>query len=400
MRPEWHFRPEKNWINDPNGLVYYKGTYHLFYQYNPHGDQWGDIHWGHAKSKDLLHWEEMPVALAPQHEKDELHCFSGGCCKDRYGNPYFFYTSVGDAAKGLGAHIGAYQRMALPVDDDLTRLVQVDDFAIANEIHGEMRVLEWRDPCVVWYKGQYLMVLGGLADNRGCVLLYTSPDLKNWTYRHILVQSDTANGATWECPNIFFLGGKCCLFYSPCAAVQIKIGELDEDLRFHEEREEILEPAGGFYAPQVMADEFGRTILFGWMSECDNVSHKGWAGVISLPRLLSLNEDGLNAQPAPGLEAFNGVKRYTVSREELPHTWTLHDNGEEFTTLTLTRDGMLNLDRTHSSLSPTVNRNPICRSVPVKDMNDVFIAVDGSVVEAMVNGKWLSGRIYPTKQGE
>ena len=244
------------------------------------------------------------------------------------------------------------------------------------------------------------MVLGGLAENRGCVLLYTSPDLRNWTYQHILAQSATGNGVTWECPNIFFLEDKCCLIHSPCAAVRIKIGELDENLRFHEEREEILDPAGwlGYYAPQVMRDECGRTILFGWMPECDNVPHKGWAGVMSLPRLLSLNEDGLNAQPAPGVENLPGVTRSQVTREEQPRTWTLQDNGDEFTTLTLTPDGMLTLDKRHSSLSATVNRDPISRSVPVKDVNDVFLAVDGSAVEVMVNGKWLSGRIHPTRQ--
>ena len=80
MRPKWHYRPEKNWINDPNGFVYFQGWYHLFYQYNPNGDQWGDIHWGHARSRDLLHWETLPLALYPQKERKEKHCYSGGCC--------------------------------------------------------------------------------------------------------------------------------------------------------------------------------------------------------------------------------------------------------------------------------------------------------------------------------
>ena len=399
MKPAWHYRPEANWINDPNGVVHHDGWYHLYYQYNPHSDRWGDIHWGHARSRDLLTWKTLPVALCPQHERKELHCFSGGCCKDENGLPHFFYTSVGDAADGLDARTGAYQRLALPADDGLTRLVQDEDFALTNAVHGDMTVLEWRDPCVVRYGNQYLMVLGGLAEGRGCVLLYTSPDLRTWTYRHILAQSAAADGVTWECPNIFFLDGKCCLIYSPCAAVRVKIGTLDEDLRFHEEREEILDPAAwnGFYAPQVLRDELGRTILFGWMPESDNVPHKGWSGVMALPRVLTLNADGLNAQPVPGAEALPGVTRCEVPREALPHTWTLHDNGGESTTLTLTPEGMLLLDRSRSTLAESPNKQPIVRAVPVKDMNEVFIAVDGSAVEAMVNGKWLSGRIYPTK---
>ena len=78
MKPEWHYRPEHNWINDPNGLVFHEGWYHMFYQYNPNGDEWGDIHWGHAVSTDLMHWENRPVAMAPAEEKGEIHCFSGG----------------------------------------------------------------------------------------------------------------------------------------------------------------------------------------------------------------------------------------------------------------------------------------------------------------------------------
>ena len=243
------------------------------------------------------------------------------------------------------------------------------------------------------------MVLGGCVAERGCILLYTSPDMKNWTYRHILAQSEAADGKPWECPNIFIADGKVGLIYSPCAEVHVKTGTLDDDLRFHEERDEVLDPAAwnGFYAPQVFTDEAGRVIMIGWMPECDNVPHKGWAGVMSLPRILHITADGLCAEPVSGTEALPGVNRRSVPREALPCTWTLHDNGEECTLLTLTPDGTLTLDRSASSLAEGPDKRPITRTVPVKDMNDVFIAVDGSAVEVLVTGKSLSGRIYPTK---
>ena len=399
MKPAWHYRPEANWINDPNGVVHHHGWYHLYYQYNPHGDRWGDIHWGHARSRDLLTWETLPVALCPQHERKELHCFSGGCCKDENGRPHFFYTSIGPEEAGRGAGHGAQQWFAEPADDDLTRLSQTDEGALMDDIHGGMHVREWRDPSVICYQGQYLMILGGCVEEHGCILLYTSDDMRHWTYRHILARSEHADGKPWECPNIFCADGKVGLIYSPCAEVHVKTGTLDDDLRFHEEQDEVLDPAAwnGFYAPQVFTDEAGRVLLIAWMPECDNVPHKGWSGVMSLPRILHITADGVHSEPVPGAETLPGVTRQTVAREALPCTWTLHDNGEERTLLTLAADGTLTLDRSQSTLAKGPDVHPITRTVPVYDMNDVFIAVDGSAVEVLVNGKSLSGRIYPTK---
>ena len=399
MKPAWHYRPEKNWINDPNGLIHFGGWYHMFYQYNPGGDRWGDIHWGHARSKDLLHWETLPVAMAPALDKGEIHCFSGGCCKDENGRPHFFYTSIGPEEAGRGAGHGAQQWFAEPADDDLTRLIQTDEGAMMDDIHGGMHVRDWRDPCVIRYQGQYLMILGGCVEEHGCILLYTSDDMRHWTYRHILAWSEHADGKPWECPNIFCADGKVGLIYSPCAEVHVKTGTLDDDLRFHEEQDEVLDPAAwnGFYAPQVFTDEAGRVLLIAWMPECDNVPHKGWSGVMSLPRILHITADGVHSEPVPGAETLPGVTRQTVAREALPCTWTLHDNGEERTLLTLAADGTLTLDRSQSTLAKGPDVHPITRTVPVYDMNDVFIAVDGSAVEVLVNGKSLSGRIYPTK---
>ena len=398
MKPAWHYRPEMGWINDPNGLVQYNGWYHMFYQYNPHGDQWGDIHWGHARSRDLLTWETLPVALTPDAAKGELHCFSGGCCKDENGKPHFFYTSIGAEKDGRDCTHGAQQWYAEPTDDSLTTLVQMDENALLDSIHPGFHVRDWRDPCVLRHAGQYLMVLGGCVDERGCVLLYTSPDMRHWTYRHILAQSEVADGVPWECPNFFKVDGKFGLIYSPCGAVHVKTGALDDELIFHEDCDEILEPErNGFYAPQVFTDEQGRVIVIGWMPEADNVPHKGWSGVMSLPRVMSITADGLCMAPIPGAEGLPGVQQWRVPCEALPQTWTLHDSGEERTLLTLEADGTLTLDRSASTLADGPDKHHITHSVPVRDVNDVFIAVDKSAVEVMVNGKWLSGRIYPTK---
>lgn len=396
MRPAWHYRPEKNWINDPNGFVHHNGWYHLYYQYNPYGAAWGNMHWGHARSRDLLHWETLPIALYPQHEREEFHCYSGGCIKDEQGQPHFFYTSV-----GVESRYTAYQRVAMPADDELLTLIPDENFALRGDIHGDMTVLEWRDPCVIRHNGQYLMVLGGLVENRGCVLLYTSPDLRSWTYRHILAQSDVADGVTWECPNLCFIGDTCVLIYSPCAPVRVKLGTMDDALRFHEASDEVLDPAHmhGFYAPQLTTDDEGRVVLIGWMPECDMDSDKDWNGVMTQPRLLSIDGDGLCASPIPGVEEMPGVRSFTVNKDALPAAWCIHQSldGTEETLLTLTPDGVLTLDRSHSSLSEKPLKTPLSRTVPIREKNEVFITVDGSAVECAVNGRWLSGRIYPTK---
>ena len=91
--PGYHFRPSINWMNDPNGPIFKNGWYHLFFQYNPNSDVWGDIHWGHAKSKDLIHWEMCPIAIAPSTEAGEVHCYSG-CAVDRGDEVRIFYTSI------------------------------------------------------------------------------------------------------------------------------------------------------------------------------------------------------------------------------------------------------------------------------------------------------------------
>lgn len=166
---------------------------------------------------------------------------------------------------------------------------------------------------------------------------------------------------------------------------------------FHEEQDEVLDPAAwdGFYAPQVFRDDAGRTIVIGWMPECDHIPHKGWSGVMSLPRILTRDAEGMHAAPVPGAEALPGVQRLQISRTALPMTWTLYDNGQECTLLTLDADGNLTLDRSRSTLDELPSNKPIVRRVPIRDVNDVFIAVDCSAVECAVNGRWLSGRIYP-----
>ena len=420
MRPIIHYRPEKNWINDPNGLCQAEGWYHLFYQYNPNDSVWGDMHWGHARSRDMYRWEDMPVALFPDTGSGEIHCFSGSCCKDREGKPRFFYTSIGRAEDGRDCTDGARQRFALPADGAMTRLVQTEG-EIRDEIHGGLHVRDWRDPCVIRYGDGYLMVLGGSLEGKGCILLYSSQDMAHWTYRHVLLRAAEADGVPWECPNLFMLDGKAVLFWSPCGVVQYAVGTLDASLELRVERTGVLDPGErqGYYAPQAFCDEQGRTILMGWMPECDGddaARRRGWSGVMSLPRLLSVRAGDLDARPLPGWEKLCGEGmrvedgaciragqhyilciRTKKSSGSLRIVCLASEEANEETLLMLEADGRMTMARDRSSLSGEPVTTPICRMAPLQEENEVFLCVDGTAVEWMVNGKWLSGRVYPTR---
>src|SRR5439155_17724157 len=124
-RPTFHFLGPANWMNDPNGPIFYGGYYHMFYQHNPYGDKWGHMHWGHARSKDLVHWEHLPIALWPSKTQGEEHCFSGCAALNANGEPMIFYTSIG--------HPKPECWIALPEDKDLLRWKKFDGNPVLTE---------------------------------------------------------------------------------------------------------------------------------------------------------------------------------------------------------------------------------------------------------------------------
>ena len=203
-RPAIHYSPTKNWMNDPNGLVYYKGNYHMFYQYNPFGNGWGNMSWGHATSKDLVHWEEQPLAIATDDQQD---IFSGSIVVDKDNTSGFgtadspalvavFTSAYKDASpfKGLQA-----QSLAYSIDEGKTWT------KYANNPVLNRNSANFRDPKVFWYDkpgggGYWVMTAVEAQDHK--VLLYKSDNLKDWT---ALSEFGPANatGGQWECPDLF-----------------------------------------------------------------------------------------------------------------------------------------------------------------------------------------------------
>jgi beta-fructofuranosidase len=321
-RPVFHFLPAKNWMNDPNGLIHWKGQYHMFYQYNPHGAFHGTIHWGHAISRDLVHWEHLPIALEPTPDGfDKDGCWSG-CAVNNNGVPTLLYTGV----------YPQVQCIATSSDDLLTWQKHPQPIITAPppdiELHAGGEI---RDPFVWKENDQWYMVLGSRIEGvGGLILLYRSDDLFHWEYLHPLLAGAVNQtepfwtGTMWECPNFLDFGERRALIISsqehPAKPLYVAYftGRY-EDERFVPEAQEFLVHGTYFYAPQVMRADDGRYIMWGWLLEGRNHQHSleaGWSGVMSLPINLSLRSDGkLALEPVQELEKLRQEHRHFENLE-------------------------------------------------------------------------------------
>jgi len=299
-RPVWHFGPPAQWMNDPHGTLWHDGWYHVFYQHNPGGEEWGDLHWGHGRSRDLVHWEHLPLALFPQHTLGEKHCYSGCAALDASGTPQILYTSVMHDE----AHPGA-QVLASPRDPGLIAWTQdVAAPVIDLKSHGGPAFERgWRDPFVFRTEGRTFLVLGSWLGEESVIALYENPDdnLRQWVYRGIILRAPKAQTVFFECPNLFKLGKKWVLLTSPVREVEWCTGMLDlATYTFQVERRGRVDESDSFYAPHPMVDPTGRTLLFGWVQRFPKNRH--WQGRLTAPRRIWLDDAGdLCAAPAAEL---------------------------------------------------------------------------------------------------
>ncbi|QYR22737.1 glycoside hydrolase family 32 protein [Paenibacillus sp. sptzw28] len=296
-RLHYHLMPPANWMNDPNGLVYYKGEYHLFYQHYPYSPKWGPMHWGHAKSKDLVHWEHLPIALAPSewYDKGTLDghgCWSGSAVDDN-GVLTLIYTGHVDdndiketqciARSEDGIHFEKYAGNPVIADSP------------------EKNCFGFRDPKVWKYEDQWYMVVGSGKDGNGKIHLYRSADLKSWTYLGIAAESDGTMGDMWECPDLFPMGGHHALILSPMNVQERNMyltGEMNyETGKFDYRYKDKLDYGYDFYAAQTLLDGQNRRILMAWMDMWGSKSiteapSRGWLGAMTIPRELVPGEHG------------------------------------------------------------------------------------------------------------
>ena len=296
-RPQFHFSPPLHWTNDPNGLVYHKGEYHLFYQYNPMGMRWGHMSWGHAVSKDLLHWQHLPVAIE---EGKEVMIYSGTCVVDEKNTSGFgkddkipmvaIYT--GDSKTNESQHI-AYSL------DDGRSWTKYDKNPVLD-----LGKKDFRDPKVFWYTPQQKWVMVVALPIEKQMQFYSSPNLLSWTLMSSFGPAGDTSGI-WECPDLFEVPvanepgkSKWILMHSPAPYMQYFIGEFDGiSFRCDSPVTKIYRPDYGpdYYAaiaynnlPKGMAP-----ISIGWVNNwnyANDIPTTPWRGAMSLPRSLSVKQ--------------------------------------------------------------------------------------------------------------
>ena len=447
-RPQFHFSPEEKWMNDPNGMVYYKGIYHLFYQYYPDDIVWGPMHWGHATSKDLVHWEHKPIALYPD---EHGLIFSGSAVVDKnnssgFGsieNPplvaiYTYHLMEGEKAGKLDFQT---QGIAYSLDngDTWTKFE-------GNPVIGNEGIKDFRDPKVAWHEETQKWIMSLVAGDHA--KFYSSHDLKEWVLMSEFGKNLGAHGGVWECPDLFKLKvdgtdeEKWVLLISinPGApnggsGTQYFIGDFDGQKFTTDQKEHLWVDWGTDNYAGVTYNNVpnGDRIFIGWMSNWtyarDTPTEK-WRSAMTLPRKLSLKKVGddyhLFNYPVQGINALvsnKTDKTLVVAAETNKLISSKNFNQSEISFTTASKDFQLKfsnsannellltmmgegktffLDRSKSGLVDfQEDFGEGIQQMPVPDLPEgeyeVSVFIDWSSVEVFINnGQYvMTSQIFP-----
>ncbi|MFD2203555.1 glycoside hydrolase family 32 protein [Shivajiella indica] len=428
FRPQYHFSPPKNWMNDPNGMVFLDGEYHLFYQYFPDSTVWGPMHWGHAISRDLVHWEHLPIALEPD---EHGWIFSGSAVIDH------------NNTSGLGTEENPAMIAIFTYHDPVGEKEQRDDFqtqGIAystdkgrtwkkyeqNPVLKNPGIRDFRDPKVMWFenedgKGKWLMSLA-VWDK---ISFYSSPNLLDWTFESDFNPDWAAYGGVWECPDLFPLKTedgteKWILFVSinpggpqGGSATQYFVGDFDGKT-FTTESKEIkwLDYGADNYAGVTWSnipESDGRRIFIGWMSNwqyAQVVPTSPWRSAMTIPRNLELVIKGSDflvaSRPVKEIEKLrveskiatghefnleNELVELDLVPEKQEFNITFLNNKNENVKLEV-KDGQLIFDRSQSGITDFNDEFDNIHTIPLKGLsiNTIRVFLDRSSVEVFING--------------
>jgi fructan beta-fructosidase len=452
FRPQFHFTPEKNWMNDPNGMLFYEGEWHLFYQYNPFGNKWGHMSWGHAVSRDLMSWEHLPLALA---EEDGIMIFSGSAVVDWKNTSGFGKDGKPPLVAIYTGHREGRQDERIAFSNDRGRTWT----KFSGNPVLDVKMADFRDPKVFWHEGssRWVMVLALSTEKK--VHFYSSPDLKQWKYVGEFGPAGATNGL-WECPDLFPLsiegesgktkwvlivninpggpaGGSACQYF---------VGDFDgahftaDPARAAGDKALWADYGADFYAGVSWSDvpkSDGRRIWLGWMSNwlyAGDVPTSPWRSAMTVPRTLALRPtpDGLRLiqEPVaellklrePGARQFSGgsfavAAAWLAAQTNLPalldiemsftgitaksaFSIQLHTGKDEVTTIAC--DGArnrLSVDRTRSGQIGFHREFPGRHEAPLRITDGkcaVRLLVDTSSLEVFAQDTVMTELIFPS----
>lgn len=311
-----HLKSPGNWINDPNGFIYYKGQYHLFYQYFPFGLTWGRMHWGHAVSSDLVSWEHKGIALYPTKTDDRSGCFSGSAVENK-GKMYIFYTGVNYTDEDP-ENINVYRNSGFSASQ---MMISSEDGVLFDNLRDKKTVIpvirepavgsdvNTRDPKVWKGRDGWYMILGSTVDDKGRFLFYRSRDLEKWDYSGYCTADDA--GWMWECPDYFETDGRGIVIFSPLGIAAGSSGyesyPVCAQAEFDEEKCSMkpgkIQPfdiGNDLYAPQSTTDSEGRRTVIAWARMPEAVNGR-WIGMFCIPRVVSISDGHIYFRPHPNI---------------------------------------------------------------------------------------------------
>lgn len=436
-RPQFHFSPEENWMNDPNGMVFFNDEYHLFYQYHPFGSTWGPMHWGHAVSTDLIHWEHLPIALSP----DELGAIFSGSAVVDWNNTTGFFEKDQPGLVAIYTSAGTFpesdrplQQQSLAFSNDNGRSwVKFE----GNPVLSDVNITDYRDPKVFWHEetNKWVMVLA----TGQTITIYTSLNLKEWEFASEFGHAAGSHDGVWECPDLFKLPvngeqDKWIMIVSigdngqsaEGSRTQYFIGQFDGTnfVNDHDDSTILwLDYGRDNYAGVSWSDiQDGRRIYLGWMSNwryANQVPTKAWRSAMTLPRELSLEatKNGIRLFQKPVAEVSK-IRRKTESRAyitvesgssvSVPLTSSLMEINIEFEKISSNQFGfiiehsekektvigydvakeMIFIDRTESGENSFSISFPTVQKAPLKITNNQLklqLFMDTSSIELFVN---------------
>ncbi|MDO4796568.1 MAG: glycoside hydrolase family 32 protein [Coriobacteriales bacterium] len=432
-RPVVHLSSHIGWMNDPNGFSIYKGRYHLFYQYHPFDSVWGPMHWGHAVSNDLIHWEHLPAAIAPDERYDSDGCFSGSAIELDDGRQLLFYTGLTKTGLKPDGTPEFHQVQCIAYGDGVNYKKYEDNPVIdSDQLPEGASPQDFRDP-KIWMgeDGDFRCVLGSLdAERSGQILQYRSSDGISWEYEGVLASNHGRFGVMWECPDTFALDGKQVLLVSPQDMLPVGndfmsgngtlalIGHLDDETgALVEESTQPIDYGIDFYATQTLETADGRRVMVAWMQNWDTTFVGGgrpWFGQMTLPRELSVRDGRLYQWPVreieearrnrvayegvlvQGLCELDGVRGRCVDLSLTVRPQDARDPYREFyirfaqrgryhSSISFrTGDHFLKIKRKHSGLRRAVVKDRKCRLLSYDGILRLRIIIDRYSVEVFV----------------